>query len=210
MKYIQVDHVSKSFKDLLLFDGVDITFESGHIYGLVGPNGTGKTVFLKLLCGLTKPNHGSIIIDGQVLNKDIDFPPNTGVIIDKPAFFNELSGFDNLMLLRNIQKKIDTKTVEHYLQLFGLTKNHQPVSKYSLGMKQRLGLAQAFMESPDLVILDEYTNGLDRSGKTMVKSFIQSYINDERIIILTSHYDVDLNDVCDVMYEIDDQRIKPL
>ena len=210
MKSIVVESVSKSFKDRCLFKDVSIQFSSNHIYGIVGPNGCGKTVFMKLLCGLSKPSSGQIIIDDKVLNKDIDFPQSVGVIIDKPEFFEEFNGLENLMLLRNIKKSISKDTVKGYFEKFGLIIDKKPVAKYSLGMRQRLGLAQAFMETPELVILDEYTNGLDKSGAQMVKSFLMNYKSDERIIILSSHYEQDLNDVVDVCYEIDQERIKRL
>ena len=207
MKLVEIQDVSKAFGNHLLFQQVNLTLHSGHIYGLVGPNGSGKSVFMKMLCGLSKPSSGKIIIDGKWLNHDIQYAPNTGVIIDKPAFFDEFSGYDNLMMLRNIQKKIDSATVVEYLQLFGLTKNHQPVRQYSLGMRQRLGLAQAFMESPQFVLLDEYSNGLDHTMTQKVKAYIKNYINDDCIIVLSSHYPNDLEDLVDQWMMIDDQRI---
>lgn len=210
MKTIEISIKEKSFKSNLLFKDVSLTLNSGHIYGICGPNGTGKSVLLKMIAGLSLPTQGYISIDNKVIGKDIEFAPSIGVIIDKPAFIDEYNGIDNLKLLANIRHNIDDTTIHHYFTLFGLTDKRKSVSKYSLGMRQRLGLAQAFMESPELLLLDEYSNGLDKSGVAQVKQIIKDYANDERIIIVTSHYSQDLTDICDTIYEINNYNLELL
>lgn len=210
MKTIEISINEKSFQSNLLFKDVSLTLNSGHIYGICGPNGTGKSVLLKMIAGLSLPTQGYIRIDNKVIGKDIEFAPSIGVIIDKPAFIDEYNGIDNLKLLANIRHNIDDATIHHYFTLFGLTDKRKSVSKYSLGMRQRLGLAQAFMESPELLLLDEYSNGLDKSGVAQVKQIIKDYANDERIIIVTSHYSQDLTDICDTIYEINNYNLELL
>jgi ABC-2 type transport system ATP-binding protein len=130
-----------------------------------------------------------------------------GAIIDSPEFFNEYSGIKNLQILADIKKKIGEKEIEHYFSVFGLNDKSKTVRKYSLGMKQRLALAQAFMESPEFIVLDEFSNGLDKHGVEFVRKYIKDYSNNETIIILTSHYDEDLSILCDEVYKIEDGEV---
>lgn len=208
MKKIKIINLSKSFKGQDVISEFSAELEAGKIYGVSGRNGSGKTVLLKLLSGLLKPTTGKIMIDDYQLGKDIEFPLSIGVIIDKPEFFDEYSGLKNLKILSEIKNVLSEQEVTEVMKYFGLFDLKKKVKKYSLGMKQRLGLAQAFMESPELLILDEFTNALDKEYTVFIHNEIRSYINDNRIIILTSHYEQDLYALCDEIYTIEDGNVK--
>ncbi|MFV0552838.1 MAG: ATP-binding cassette domain-containing protein [Anaerorhabdus sp.] len=208
MKKIKIINLSKSFKGQDVISEFSAELEAGKIYGVSGRNGSGKTVLLKLLSGLLKATTGKIMIDDYQLGKDIEFPLSIGVIIDKPEFFDEYSGLKNLKILSEIKNVLSEQEVTEVMKYFGLFDLKKKVKKYSLGMKQRLGLAQAFMESPELLILDEFTNALDKEYTVFIHNEIRSYINDNRIIILTSHYEQDLYALCDEIYTIEDGNVK--
>lgn len=208
MKKIKIINLSKSFKGQDVISEFSAELEAGKIYGVSGRNGSGKTVLLKLLSGLLKSTTGKIMIDDYQLGKDIEFPLSIGVIIDKPEFFDEYSGLKNLKILSEIKNVLSEQEVTEVMKYFGLFDLKKKVKKYSLGMKQRLGLAQAFMESPELLILDEFTNALDKEYTVFIHNEIRSYINDNRIIILTSHYEQDLYALCDEIYTIEDGNVK--
>ncbi len=208
MKKIKIINLSKCFKGQDVISEFSAELEAGKIYGFSGRNGSGKTVLLKLLSGLLKPTTGKIMIDDYQLGKDIEFPLSIGVIIDKPEFFDEYSGLKNLKILSEIKNVLSEQEVTEVMKYFGLFDLKKKVKKYSLGMKQRLGLAQAFMESPELLILDEFTNALDKEYTVFIHNEIRSYINDNRIIILTSHYEQDLYALCDEIYTIEDGNVK--
>ena len=164
-KIIIVDHVSKSFQGAKVLNDVSVSFERGKIHGIVGRNGSGKTVLIKTICGFMKPDTGKVIVDGKVVGKDMDFPQNIGAIIEAPGFLPTQSAYKNLMYLASLRGIIGKKEVRYAIDLVGLNSDDKkPVGKYSLGMKQRLGLAQAIMEDPDILILDEPMNGLDKDG----------------------------------------------
>ncbi len=207
MEKISVKNVCKKFKQQVIIDNFSIELIAGKVYGFSGYNGSGKTVLLKLLTGLIKPDEGEIRVDEKILGKQIDFPPSTGVIIDKPEFFGEYSGFKNLKLLAEIKNVINDQDIYEVLDLFGLNDYKKLVRKYSLGMIQRLGLAQAFMEKPDFVVLDEFTNALDKDGITFIHEYIKNYRSQSRIIILTSHYENDLLTLCDEIYSLDKGKV---
>lgn len=208
MKEIIINNLRKEFKDKLILKKVDLHLYSGKIYGISGRNGTGKTVLLKLLTGLMKPDEGEIIIDNKKLGDDMEFFDSVGVIIDKPEFFEELNGIKNLKIFAEIKNKINDEDILKIFNLFELHDTKKIVRKYSLGMKQRLGLAQAFMESPDFIVLDEFTNGLDKEGIVFIREYIKNYKSDDRIIILTSHYEEDLISLCDERFTIENGEIK--
>jgi ABC-2 type transport system ATP-binding protein len=200
MNKLQVIGLSKRFKDTVIFDHVDAVFEEGNIYGLVGENGSGKTVFLKTLCGLLKPSGGKVVYNDKTLKEDFDFLPSIGIIIEKPGFFDEMTGFDNLKLLAGIQNKIDDKRIKEVLEFVRLENNRKTVKKYSLGMKQRLGIAQAIMEDPDILILDEFSNALDTDGVEMTHTLLKELKQQNKIIIITSHSKFDIDTLCDHVY----------
>lgn len=160
-----VENLEKKFKDEVILTEVNMTMERGKIYGLVGHNGSGKTVLMKCLCGFLQPSQGTVTIEGKVIGKDIDFPESLGIMIETPGFIPYMSGKSNLKNLALIKNIIGDKEIEETMRLVGLEPGlKKRVSKYSLGMRQRLGIAQAIMEKPRLLILDEPFNGLDAQG----------------------------------------------
>ncbi|MEG0267025.1 MAG: ATP-binding cassette domain-containing protein [Bacilli bacterium] len=203
---ITLCNVSKSFKDHLLFENIDYSFESGHIYGIIGCNGSGKTVLLKMMLGLSNIKDGKIIVDGKVMGKDIKVIPSVGAIVNKPIFFNELTSFENLKLLANINNKITDQDIYNALELVGLsTDSKQKIKTYSLGMNQRLGIAQAIMENPDVLILDEPTNALDNQGIEQVHRILKEEKAKGKLIIITSHHAYDIESLCDKIITIGDK-----
>lgn len=208
MKKIVIENVTKKFKNELVLDNVSVSFNSGKIIGIVGVNGSGKTVLLRLISGLMKPTTGSIYIDDKKMHKDLDFPESIGVVIEKPAFFEEFTGYKNLQILRDIKKIISDEEVLHYLSLVGLKNDNKPVSKYSVGMKQRLAFAQSIMESPELLVLDEFTSGIDEDGIDMMFDIIRAYKDENRLIILSSHHREDIDSLCDEVYKISKGKIE--
>ncbi|MBE5922478.1 MAG: ATP-binding cassette domain-containing protein [Lachnospiraceae bacterium] len=206
---IQVKNARKYFHETKALDDVTLDFEKNKIHGLVGRNGSGKTVLLKAICGLLKLTGGEIVVDGKVIGKDIEIPSNVGAIIETPGFINEFSGYENLRFLAGLQGKIGKKRIVEVLEVVGLdAASKKKVGKYSLGMKQRLGIAQAIMENPDILILDEPTNGLDKQG---VKDFYQMILDEKRqgkTIILASHNAVDIELLCDYVYELDAGKLQ--
>lgn len=159
---IRVQHVSKEFGRQKVLDDVSLEFYGGKIYGIIGRNGSGKTVLLKCICGLLQVSEGTIIVQDKVVGKEVDFPENIGFIIETPGFLPNDSGFKNLKYLASIKRKIDDEAILTYMDLVGLDPDDKKrVGKYSLGMRQRLGIAQALMEDPDIIILDEPMNALD-------------------------------------------------
>lgn len=201
MKIILKD-IYKSFSKEELLSNVNLVFEGGKVYGIVGTNGCGKTVLLKIITGLLKPSSGEVFYNEQRIGKDIKILPNCGVIIDRPYFFEELNGFDNLKLLSKIKNTINNDRILDVMKMVGLKNDKKPVSKFSLGMKQRLGIAQAIMENPDILILDELTNGLDEDIIPYIYQIIRDFAKDNKVIILTSHNKHDIEELCDVVFKI--------
>ena len=161
---IEIKNVSKKFKNNIVINNVSVTFESGNIYGFYGRNGSGKSVLQKIISGLYLPTSGEVLLDGININEKELYPSNMRILIEKPAFFSDLSGLDNLKLLADINKIIDEKKIIEVLELVNLKNEmHKKYSKYSLGMKQKLGVAQAIMENPDILILDEPFNGIEQA-----------------------------------------------
>lgn len=205
---ITVKNVVKKIRGNLVADQVNLTLHSGTVYGLCGYNGCGKTMLMRLIAGLIVPTEGEIQFDGKVLGKDISFPPSMGILIESPAFLGGMSGFENLKLLASIQGKITDETVRKAIARVGLDqKDKKKYRKYSLGMKQRLGIAAAIMESPELVILDEPTNALDSDGVALTKKLIAEERERGALVIMTCHDHVTLEGVCDTIYTIEHGRI---
>lgn len=207
MNKIELKDVSKSFKEKELFGHVNMVLESGKIYGLVGPNGSGKSVLFKMICGLLPVTSGNIYYNDQLLHKDFDILPSIGVVIDGSRFYEYLSGYDNLALLASLKNEIHEQEINQALELVKLKKDKMPVKKYSLGMKQRLSLAQAIMENPEVLLLDEVTNGLDKSGIKMVYDLLNEEKQKGKIIFITSHRQEDIDTLCDEVFEIDAQEV---
>lgn len=194
-------------KDVILSD-IDLHIERGKITGLVGRNGCGKTMLMKCITGFVKPTQGEVIFDGKKIGEEIDFPKDTGIIIETPAFVPYYSGYKNLMELAMLQKKIGKAEVEEVLKQVGLYEaRHKLVRKYSLGMRQRLGIAQALMENPETLILDEPMNGLDNECVALVRGILADLKQQGKTILLVSHNAEDIRVLCDVIYEMDKGRM---
>lgn len=201
---IQVNHVNKQFKEIKVLKDINVSFEKGKIHGLIGRNGSGKTVLMKCICGFMKPTSGSISVEGKQVGKEVDIPPNLGAIIEAPGFLPGYSGFRNLKFLADIQKKADVAQIKATMERVGLdpeSKKH--VSKYSLGMRQRLGIAQAIMENPDIMILDEPMNGLDNHGVEDIRNLLLDLKKERKTILIASHSAEDISVLCDTVHEMD-------
>ena len=201
---IVLEHVTKRIHKNIVLRDIDMTFQEGIVYGLRGYNGSGKTMLLRIISGLIRPTNGRICIDGQILGKDMDFPSSMGVLIENPAFLDDFSGKENLEMIMSINKVIDENRLMGCLNEVGLTQSKDlKYKKYSLGMKQRLGIAAAFMEKPKLIILDEPTNALDEEGIQMLEKLINEMRDNNRIIIIASHEKDFLNKIADIVYLMD-------
>ena len=202
---ISVQHVYKSFeKGEEVLKDVHHDFEEGKIHGVVGNNGSGKTVLFKCICGFLHPSKGKIFVDYQQVGKDMDFPEDMGIIIETPGFLPYSSGMKNLQILASLRKKIDDKQIADTIRRVGLDPNaKKPVSKYSLGMRQRLGIAQAIMEDPLMLILDEPFNGLDKHGVADMRELIKGLKAQGKTILLASHNQKDIDELCDTVCEMD-------
>ena len=201
---IEVCGVNKYFGDEHVLKDVSHTFEKGKIHGIVGNNGSGKTVLMKCICGFLKPDSGVIYVNHKQVGKETDFPEDIGIIIETPGFLPHLSGTQNLKILASLQKKANALTIRTVLEQVGLDPDmKKPVGKYSLGMRQRLGFAQALMEDPSLLILDEPLNGLDKHGVVHIRNVIKGLRAEGKTVILASHNQVDIDELCDTVCEMD-------
>ena len=201
---IEVCDVNKYFGEEHVLKNVSHTFEKGKIHGIVGNNGSGKTVLMKCICGFLKPDSGVIYVNHKQVGKETDFPEDIGIIIETPGFLPHLSGTQNLKILASLQKKANALTIRAVLEQVGLNPDmKKPVGKYSLGMRQRLGFAQALMEDPSLLILDEPFNGLDKHGVVHIRNVIKGLREEGKTVILASHNQVDIDELCDTVCEMD-------
>ena len=206
---IVVENVSKRFGDNLVLDDVSVSFEKGKIHGIIGRNGSGKTMLMKCICGFVPVTSGTITVEGKRVGKDIDIPHNMGIIIETPGFLNSYSGYNNLKFLAGINKKISKDRIVEIMELVKLDPaNKKHVGKYSLGMRQRLGLAQALMESPDILILDEPMKGLDQSGVNEMRDILSSLAKEGTTIIMANHNSEDIELLCDTVCEMELGKIK--
>lgn len=205
---IRVEHLTKVIQDNRVIEDVSLFMESGKIYGLKGYNGSGKTMLMRLVCGLVKPTEGQIWINNKQLGKNIDFPECTGILIENPAFLNYYTGFRNLKILAELKGGITQKEIDSVLERVGLDpQDKRKYGKYSLGMKQRLGIAAAIMGSPDLLILDEPFNALDESGIEILKQILKEERERGALILLSCHNDEYLNELVDTRFVIEHGRI---
>ncbi|MCD8120565.1 MAG: ATP-binding cassette domain-containing protein [Lachnospiraceae bacterium] len=205
---IEVKNAVKKYKETTALDDVSLTFEKGKIYGLIGRNGSGKTVLLRCICGLTRVTSGEVTVNGKVVGKQVDFPDNIGMIIETPGFLPNYSGYKNLDMLACYRKKIGKKEIRETMQRVGLDPDSRKwVGKYSLGMRQRLGIAQAIMEDPDILILDEPMNGLDNSGVEEIRQLLLDLKESGKTIVLASHNREDIAVLCDEVTELDHGKI---
>ncbi len=201
---ICVENVTKAFGSQEVLKTVCVKFEMGKIYGIVGRNGSGKTVLLKCICGLLYPSTGTVTVGGKVVGKDVDYPENIGFIIETPGFLPRYSGLKNLKYLASIRGKVKEDQIRKYIELVGLNPDDKKhVGNYSLGMRQRLGIAQALMENPDILILDEPMNALDNNGVEEMRSVLLKMKEQGKLIIIASHVRDDIDILCDEVYGID-------
>ena len=201
---IEVQNLSKSFGEEQVLKSVSRDFEIGKIHGIVGNNGSGKTVLMKCICGFLKPSGGRVLVNGKEVGKDMDFPDDLGIIIETPGFLPNLSGMKNLQILASLKKRASNEVIREVIRKVGLDPDsRKPVGKYSLGMRQRLGLAQALMEDPSILILDEPLNGLDKHGVVHIRELIKSLRAEGKTILLASHNQMDIDELCDTVCEMD-------
>ena len=197
---IKVENLTKEFKDSLILNDINLEFQEGKVYGLVGPNGSGKSVLLKIICAFYMPTQGKVLIDGVNYNDGNNFPPNLRALIDKPSFIPDLSGFENLKLLANIQNLINDDDIINTLKIVNLyEEKDKKFYKYSMGMKQKLGIASVLMEDPKIMILDEPFNGIDDKSKSKLFEYLTK-IKKNKIIIISSHIVEEIQKVCDEVY----------
>lgn len=208
---IIIDNLTKEFKNQVVLKNVNATLEMGKIYGIVGRNGSGKTVLLKCICGLLIPSAGTVMVDGKIVGKEIDYPQNIGFIIESPGFLSKYSGLKNLKYLASIRGKVKEAEIRDCMKLVGLNPDDKKyVGKYSLGMRQRLGLAQALMEAPDILILDEPMNALDNNGVEEIRGVLLRMKEQGKLIIIASHLREDIDILCDEVYGIDAGNMKKI
>lgn len=201
---IEVQNVVKRFRDQVVLKNVSISFEKGKIHGIVGRNGSGKTVLFKCICGLMHPEEGVIFVNGKRVGRDVDMPEDIGAIIEAPGFLPNYSGYKNLRFLANIRRKIGKEEILNVLKTVGLDpESRKHVGKYSLGMRQRLGIAQAIMEDPEILILDEPMNGLDNAGVQDIRALLLELKAQGKTILLASHNHEDIAALCDTVHEMD-------
>ncbi|NMC11445.1 MAG: ATP-binding cassette domain-containing protein [Chloroflexi bacterium] len=206
---ILVEHVSKVFKNKTVLDDISMIVPAGQIYGLSGPNGAGKSILLRILCGLMKPTSGSVTVLGKRLGTDCDFPPSTGALIDTPGFLPQYSGYRNLEMLASIQNKIPRADIEATMRLLGLDPlDDLPMRSFSNGMRQRLGIAQAVMEKPQVLILDEPTDAIDQAGWRDVYQHLIELREGGTAILLASNNLDEIKILCDEAFILEKGRIK--
>lgn len=201
---IQVEDVSLTIKKQEILKHISVDFGAGEIYGIIGRNGSGKTMLMKCICGFIRPSEGKIWVHGKQVGKEIDFPENIGIIIENPRFIPYYSGMKNLKTLADIKGNIKKTKIAETMKTVGLDPAmHRHVGKYSLGMRQRLGIAQAIMENPDILILDEPMNGLDKDGVADMRALFLELKKQGKTMIIASHNAEDIDVLCDHVWEMD-------
>ncbi|WP_102401899.1 ATP-binding cassette domain-containing protein [Haloimpatiens massiliensis] len=206
--YLKVENLSKEIKNTRVLNNINLKLNKGKIYGFRGKNGSGKTMLFRALCGLIKPTEGKVEINGQVLGEDISFPESVGVIIEYPGFLPNLSGYENLKLISEINNKIGENEIKETIAAVGLDpEDKKKFKKYSLGMKQRLGIAQALMENPELIILDEPTNALDSDAILSIKKLLMNMKENNKLILIASHDKEELGFLSDEIFYIENGSI---
>lgn len=205
---IKIENYSKKIKDTVVLENINMVLNDGMIYGIQGENGSGKTMLMRGICGLIKGSEGCITIDGKVIGKDISFPEDIGVLIENPSFIPKYTGYKNLKLVADIQGKVDKEEIIKTLQKVGLKPDDKRTyKKYSLGMKQRLGIACAIMGTPKLIILDEPFNGLDEKGVLQIRDVIKGLKQKNCIVIVACHDKEQLEYLSDEIYVIKEGKL---
>ncbi len=211
MEYVEICHVTKKFGDDTVLCDIHITMKKGKVYGISGNNGSGKTVLMKCICGFLPVTTGKIRVGEKVIGTEIDFPESIGIIIETPGFLTNLTGMRNLEILAGLRGNISKNEIRSAIRKAGLDPDlKKSVAKYSLGMRQRLGIAQAIMEDPEFLILDEPFNGLDKHGVADIRDLILELKKQGKTILLASHNSEDIRILCDKVFEMDGGRIKEL
>ena len=202
---IKLENVSKRFKNENVLKGISYSFESGKIYSIVGRNGSGKSVLLKIIAGLYLQDKGNVLFDNKNYNMINEIPDNLGIVIEQPSFINDLTGLENLKLLASIRNVATERDIVESLEIVNLKDDmNKKYSKYSLGMRQKLSIAQAIMEHQKVILLDEPFNGIDRQSVVAIKEYIKKVKNEDKLIIITTHIMDDVVDLSDVMLYIED------
>ena len=208
---VEVKNVDLTLQKNEILKNVSVRFERGKIHGLIGRNGSGKTMLMKCICGFVKPSSGEITVGGKRIGRDRDFPESVGIIIETPGFIPYYSGLKNLKLLADLRGKISKDDVRRTMEQVCLDPNlKRHVRKYSLGMRQRLGLAQAIMEDPELLILDEPMNGLDKDGVSDMRQYLLDLKAQGKTILIASHSAEDIDVLCDTVCEMDKGRLEQI
>ncbi len=208
MKSIKVDNVGLSIKGTTILDSISAVFMPGVISGIVGRNGSGKSMLFKCICGFITPTTGRIMINNIDYHKQGKFPNSVGFVIETPGFLPDCSAYENLLRLACINGKVESDRIKKWIELVGLDPtSKKKVGKFSLGMKQRLGIAQAIMENPDYLVLDEPFNGLDKEGVNDIRKLLLEYKKQGKTILLSSHNPLDISTLCDSVYEMDKGRM---
>lgn len=202
---IEIQNVTKVYGKQTVLSCVSVTLKAGRIYGLVGINGSGKTTLMRCICGFTHPTSGKIVVNGDEIGKKVDFPKRTGIIIEIPGFLPHYNGLRNLLLLAGVSHGATKERAAQVMRQVKLDPDEKkPVAQYSLGMRQRLGIAQAIMEDPEILILDEPFNGLDQSGIEEIHQLFEELRKKGKTILLASHSAADISRACDCVFEIED------
>ena len=198
---VEIKNYCKSIKSRPILNNVSYNFEYGKIYGIYGHNGSGKTLLLRAIAGLLVPDSGSVVIDGKVLHKDMSFPPSIGIVIENMNLLPQYNAFDNLKILGKIKKTATDEDIKTALERVGL-KSDLKVKKFSLGMKQRLNIAQAVFEKQKIILLDEPTNALDNDGVQLIYKLLKEEKERGALVVITTHHKEDLEEVCDVVLKM--------
>ncbi|MEC0229091.1 ABC transporter ATP-binding protein [Paenibacillus alba] len=205
---IEVINFTKSIGKINVLENMNALLKSGNIYGVVGKNGSGKTMFLRMIAGLILPTAGEVRIDEKVLGKDISFPNHLGILLEKPSFLPHLTGYENLLMLAKIRKVTRNEEIQSCMNLFDLDwKSQKKFKEYSLGMKQKLGIIQAIMENQQIIILDEPFNALDESSVETLRRVLEKLKDEHKLIVMTSHNKEDIQLLCDHTFTISDGKM---
>lgn len=206
---IEIKNIVKNYDNTAILNNVSMTFEEGKIYGIIGRNGSGKSVLLKVMSGFVKPESGEVIYDGVDINKEEVFPKNVGILLDNGGFIPSLTGFENLSLLASINKKIGDAQINDYLEKVNLTADkNKKYFKYSLGMRKKLGICQAIMENQKYIILDEPFNGIDKDSVNIIFNLFKELKKEGRTFIITSHIEDDIKNLFDEVYKVENGALE--
>lgn len=205
---LEVKNICKSIKDKLILEGIDLTLEGGRVYGFVGRNGSGKTMLFRAISGLMNVDAGEIVWNGEKLHEDITIIPNLGIVLENAGLYPEFSGFKNLEMLAKLKNIADKDMIKQAIERVGLDpKDKRPIRKYSLGMKQRIVLAQAIMERPEVLMLDEPTNALDEEGIERIRRIVKEEKERGALVLLASHNKEDISILADEVFYMKDGRL---